>query len=124
MSRQSLVLAAAFAMIAVIAGAGPAFAAYGAFAYDEGARKFGYSHDEATQKAADAAALKGCASSACKVIFHTGPQQCGAIAMSDGDKAWGAAYRDRRDAAELGAMQDCQKHTSGQCKVKASVCNR
>lgn len=124
MPRQSLILAAVFAMIAVMAGARPALAAYGAFAYDEGARKFGYSHDEPTQKAADAAALKGCASNGCKVIFHTGPQQCGAIAMSDGDKGWGAAYRDQRPAAELAAMQDCQKHTQAQCKVKASVCNR
>lgn len=124
MSRQSLVLAAAFATIAVMAGARPALAAYGAFAYDEGAHKFGYSHDEATEKAAEAAALKGCASSGCKVIFHMGPQQCGALAASESDKAWGAAYRNQRAAAELAAMQDCQKHTSGQCKVKASVCDR
>jgi hypothetical protein len=123
MPRQSLVLAAMFAMFAVMAGARPALAAYGAFAYDEGAHKFGYSHDEATQKAADAAALKGCASPGCKIVFHTGPQQCGAIATGEDGKVWGGAYRDQRPAAELAAMQDCQKRTSGQCKVKASECN-
>ena len=121
MPHRSLVLAAVFATIAVMAGARPALAAYGAFAYDEGARKYGYSHDEASQKRADDLALKGCASSACKVIFRMGPGQCGAIAMSEKDKAWGASYRDRREAAELAAMNDCQKHTSGQRLRRASA---
>lgn len=124
MPRQSLVIAAAFAMIAVVASARPALAAYGAFAYDEGAHKFGYSYNEATQKAADDAALKGCSSGGCKIVFRTGPQQCGAIATGDEGKVWGGARRDKRDAAELAAMQDCQKRFSGQCKIKASECNR
>jgi hypothetical protein len=124
MPRHSLVLAAAFAMIAVLASARPALAAYGAFAYDEGAHKLGYSYNEQSQKAADAAALKGCASGDCKIVFRTGPRQCGAIATGDEGKVWGGARRDKKDAAELAAMQDCQKRFSGQCKVKASECNR
>lgn len=124
MPRQSLILAAAFAMIAVIAGARPALAAYGAFAYDEGAQKFGYSYNEATQGAADSKAIAGCASSGCKVVFRTGPQQCGALATGDEGKVWGGARRDQRPAAELAAMQDCQKRTKGQCKIQASQCNR
>jgi len=124
MPRQSLVLAAVFATIAATAGARPALAAYGAFAYDEGAHKYGYSYNEATQKAADAAALKGCASGGCKVVFRTGPQQCGAIATGEEGKVWGGARREQRAAAELAAMSDCQKRTSGQCKIKASECNR
>ncbi|HEY1795550.1 MAG TPA: DUF4189 domain-containing protein [Stellaceae bacterium] len=124
MRRQSLVLAAMFAMIAVMASARPALAAYGAFAYDEGAGKYGYSYNEQNQNAADAAAIKGCNSGGCKVVFRTGPQQCGAIAATENGKVWGGARRDQRAAAELAAMQDCQKRSSGQCEVKASKCNR
>ncbi len=124
MPHHSLVLAAVFAMIAVMAGARPALAAYGAFAYDEGAHKYGYSHNEATQKAADDLALKGCASGGCKIVFRTGPQQCGAIATGEDGKVWGGARRDQQAAAELAAMQDCQKRASGQCKIRASDCNR
>jgi hypothetical protein len=123
MPRQSLVIAATFAMIAVAASARPAFAAYGAFAYDEGAGKYGYSYNEKNQGQADAAALKGCNSGGCKIVFRTGPQQCGAIAATENGKVWGGARRDQRPAAELAAMQDCQKRTQGQCKVKASECN-
>lgn len=123
MPRQSLVIAAVFAMFAVMAGARPALAAYGAFAYDEGAGKYGYSYNEQSQGQADAAALKGCNSGACKIVFRTGPQQCGAIAATENGKVWGGARRDQRAGAELAAMQDCQKRTEGQCKVKASECN-
>ena len=124
MSYRSLPAAAAFAMIAVMASAHSALAAYGAFAYDDGAGKFGYSYNEQTQDKADAAALKGCGSGGCKVVFRTGPQQCGAIAATENGKIWGGSRRDRREAAELAAMQDCQKRGTGQCKIKASECNR
>jgi hypothetical protein len=101
-----------------------ALAAYGAFAYDEGAHKYGYSWNENSQSAADAAALKGCGTAACKVVFRTGPKQCGAIAMTPDGTVWGGAWRDQRDAAELAAIENCQKRTKDQCKVKASECNR
>jgi hypothetical protein len=123
MPRQSLIVAAMFALIAVMASARPALAAYGAYAYDQDAGKYGYSYNEQTEKAADTAALKGCNSGGCKIVFRTGPQQCGAIAATENGKVWGGAHRDRRPEAELAAMQDCQKRTQGQCKVKASECN-
>ena len=124
MPRQSLVIAAVFATIAVMASARPALAAYGAFAYDESAHKYGYSHDEASQKVADDLALKGCASTGCKVVFRTGAKQCGALATGEEGKIWGGAWRREKAAAELAAMQDCQKRASGQCKIRASECNR
>jgi hypothetical protein len=124
MPRQSLVIAAMFAMIAVMAGARPALAAYGAFAYDEGARKFGYSHDEASQKAADAAALKGCASGGCRIVFRTGPRECGALASGETGTAWGGAAKPTLDAAKLSALENCQKRASGKCTLQASECNR
>jgi len=73
---------------------------------------------------ADEAALKGCASEQCKIVFRTGPKECGAIAMNDDGKIWGGAKRPTRDAAELAAMNNCQKRTGGQCKVRANECNK
>lgn len=98
--------------------------AFGAFAHDESSGRYGYSWNERDQPNADYAALKGCGADACKVLFRTGPQECGAIAMSDDGKVWGGAKRPKRDAAEFAAMNNCQKRTGDQCKVRASECNR
>jgi Domain of unknown function (DUF4189) len=117
-------LAAFIAGSALLIQAGPAVAAYGAFALDGDAHKYGYSWNKESAREADDAALKGCATDKCKVVFRTGPKQCGAVALGADGKAWGGAQRDRRDAAELAAMNNCQEHTSGQCKVRASECNR
>ena len=44
--------------------------------------------------------------------------------MNDDGKIWGGARRPKRAAAEAAAMNDCQKRTAGQCKVRASECNK
>jgi hypothetical protein len=115
---------AAMALIGVLASVAPAHAEFGAFAYDSATGKYGFSWNERDQGAADAAALKGCAVSSCKVEFRTGPKECGAIAINPDGKIWGGAKRDQRPAAELAAVENCQKRTSGQCKVRGSECNR
>jgi Domain of unknown function (DUF4189) len=112
------------AVIALGLSVAPALAAYGAFAYDDDAHKYGYSWNEQTTAAADQAALKGCGTDKCKVVFRTGPKECGAIAFGDEGKVWGGAKRDTRAAAELAALENCQKRFTGQCKIKASECNR
>lgn len=122
--RQARLFAAAAILIGTLAAAAPARAEFGAFAYDSAAHKYGFSWNERDQRAADAAALKGCKSDNCKIVFRTGPKECGAIAMSEDNKAWGGAKRGQRAAAELAAMQNCQKRVSGQCKVRDSECNR
>lgn len=118
---------AAFLLSAFIGAAGaPAFAANGAFAHDEASGKFGYSWNEENERKAEAAALKGCASDKCKIVFRTGAKQCGAIAMTQDGKIWGGATRPKRDAAEKAAVENCQKRTStsaGQCKVRGAECN-
>ena len=73
------------------AGAAPAKAAVGAFAYDEATGKYGASWNEPDEKAAEEAALKGCASDKCKIVFRTKAGQCGAIAATDNGKIWGGA---------------------------------
>ena len=123
MHRRSLI-AGLWAAAALGLTAAPALAAYGAFAYDDDGHKYGYSWNEQTAAAADQAALKGCGTDKCKVVFRTGPKECGAIAFGDEGKVWGGAKRDNRSAAELAALENCQKRFSGQCKIKASECNR
>jgi hypothetical protein len=108
----------------LLADIGPALAGSGAFARDETTGKYGFSWNETSPKAAEEAALKGCASPQCKIVFRTGSHECGAIAMTENGKVWGGAKRPRREAAELAALQNCQKRTSGQCKVRGAECNR
>ena len=109
----------------LLAAATPAVAGYGAFALDEAAHKFGYSSNQSDQKHADALALKNCKSSDCKVVFPIPPRQCGALATIEKEgTAWGGAAKPTRDAAQLAAVEDCQKHTAGHCKVRQSTCNR
>src|SRR5262249_14357195 len=67
----------------------PAFAGYGAVAYDETARKPGYAWDEESQKSANEAAKRDCGSDACKVRFGVGPKLCAALASPDSGSAWG-----------------------------------
>ena len=115
---------AGFAALLAIS-AHPAWAEYGALARDPATNKFGLSWNEQTAKRAEEIALKDCGASACKIVFHTGPRQCGAIATAEKGNAWGASDRgNRKDAVELAAMKTCQEHAPGQCKVRASGCNR
>jgi hypothetical protein len=124
--RKTGMSMAAAAMV-MLAGAAPAFASFGAIAYDQATGRYGLSWNEASQDRANQLALKDCGGSEkCRVI-PVPPAKCGALATTDNPKestAWGASIRDQKPAAELGAMQDCQKHTAGQCKVRGSECNR
>jgi hypothetical protein len=123
--RKTGILAAAVA-IATLMGASPAFAGFGAIAYDQATGRYGFSWNEQTQDRANGLARKDCGSDSCRVI-PVPPARCGALATTDNPKestAWGASIKDQKAAAELGAMQDCQKHTAGQCKIRGSECNR
>jgi len=124
--RCARIIAAGFSALLMTAAALPAYAGYGALAHDDASGKYGLSWDKATQRQADELAMKDCVESSCKIIFRTKARQCGAIATAEkpGSSAWGGSVKPTRDAAALAAMNDCQKHTSGQCKVRASGCNR
>jgi len=123
--RHAMLCAAGFVTaLLVVANAAPAFAEYGAFARDESSGKYGFSWNEANQKQAEDAAVKGCNVTGCKVVFRTGPKECGAIATTDDGKVWGGSKRPTKSAAELAAMEGCQKRTKLQCKVRGAECNR
>lgn len=125
--RRTGILGAGFAAVLVCAAAAPAFSASGAFARDEATGKYGYSWNEPNEKKAEEAALKGCGTDKCKVVFKTKAGECGAIATTEDGKIWGGAARPKKDAAEKAALDNCQKRTStstGQCKMRGSECNK
>ena len=121
--RRQMIAAGVSALLFCLA-AGPALAGYGAFARDEATGKYGFSWNEPNQKQAEDAAIKGCNTTGCKVVFRVGPKLCGAIATTDDGKVWGGSTRPTKAAAELAALQGCQKRTKLQCKVRGSECNR
>lgn len=97
---------------------------YGAFAYDSSNGKSGFSSKEPTQARAETVALQACAIQTCKVVFGVGPQMCGAIAISNNGRVWGGATRAQSNAAELAALENCQKRGGNQCKVQGAECNQ
>ena len=102
----------------------PAYAGFGAVAYDQNTGKYGASFNQGTQAEAFEQALKECASQDCRV-HAVEPKGCGALAMSDKDQAWGGADRESLAAAKRDAVMHCQTHTkAGTCAVRLSGCNK
>jgi len=126
MRRMTLI--AAGLLFTMMAAAAPALAGHGALAYDESTGKYGLSSNEDSQTKADDVATKICGGEKCKIVFRTGPKECGAVAMVSEAKgpnpAWGAGKHGQRGTAELAAMTNCQKHTKSQCKIRGVECNR
>jgi hypothetical protein len=118
------VIAAGFSALLMTVTAGPAFAEYGAFARDDATGKYGFSWNERNQKQAEDAAIKSCNTTSCTVVFRVRPKQCGAIAMTEDSKIWGGSTRPTKAAAELAALEGCQKRTKVQCKIRGSECNK
>jgi len=98
--------------------------AYGAFAHDETSGRYGASWNQESPSRADEAALKGCASDTCRIVFRITERQCGAIATTENGKIWGGATRSERAAAERAAIENCGKRTSSLCKLRSVQCNR
>ena len=121
--RRTGILAAVATLAVMTAGTMPARAEFGALAYDNSSGKFGLSSNEETQSKADDVAVKECGSDGCKVVFRTRPKECGAIAKAESGTAWGGG-KGSKATAELAAVQNCQKRTKGQCKIRGSECNR
>jgi hypothetical protein len=124
MQRKMQLTAGMTAIILMLATAAPAAAGFGAVAYDQDSGKFGASWNEATSARANELALKACDSANCRV-HPVEPAGCGALALSDKDKAWGGADRVTLAAAQQDAVARCQTHTTtGTCTVRLSGCNK
>jgi len=119
------ILAIVLAVVAVaLAPMSPANAGYGAIAYDQQSGKQGASWNQKTPAEANEQALKACASAECRV-HPVEPKGCGALAISDKDKAWGGADRETLDKAKHDAVEHCKTHTeTGTCAVRVSGCNQ
>jgi len=124
MRRAAQIFAGMAAILLAAAAAAPADAGYGAIAYDQNSGKEGASWNQKTPAQANELALKECGSAACRV-HPVEPKGCGALAMSDKDKAWGGADRETLDKAKEDAVSHCQTHTqTGTCAVRVSGCNQ
>ena len=113
--------------VAICAGlliAPPAFAGYGAVAYDTDARKSGFAWDAPTQAQANDAAKRDCASDNCQLRFGVPPGKCAAFATPDDGPAWGGAVRKSLDAAAFAAIVNCQKHADAKCIVRQKKCTK
>lgn len=102
----------------------PAFAAYGAIAWDRDTGKYGASWNQATPRRAEEVALSECGASGCKVVSKIGPARCGALATTEDGKHAGAAWRKDREAARLAALKNCEKDKAGDCTIRATDCNK
>jgi hypothetical protein len=112
------------ALLVLALSAAPAFAGYGAVAFDEKTAKYGFGWNEDTQKRADEAASQACNADGCKIVFRVPPRKCAALATGEKGSAWGGNVDSKRDSAKLRAIENCQKHTSGKCVLRGSDCNR
>jgi Domain of unknown function (DUF4189) len=124
MHRAVLAFAGGVAATLLLGSAVPAYAEYGAIAYDQTTGSYGASSNEPTAARAQELALKNCGTPGCQAHVVE-PHGCGALARSDTDKAWGGVDRDTLDVARRDAVEHCQTHTStGHCKVVISACNK
>jgi serine/threonine-protein kinase len=123
--RRRIWAVVAFAIFGyALLAAAPAFAGYGAIAWDKESGKRGWSWNQPTAQRAAEQALSECGASSCKVIIRTIAKQCAAIATTQDGKFIGAAARKTQDAARLAALSDCQKSKAGDCVIRSSDCNK
>ncbi len=124
MRSTTLTAAAMLTFASVLMTALPAFADYGAIAYDTKTGRHGASWHQATPQRAAEVALSECGATGCKVLIKVGSRRCGALASTEDGKGWGAAGRDASDKARLAALADCQKVKLGECVVRVTDCNK
>jgi hypothetical protein len=120
--KRSMHLAIPTAIVLLgLGAAAPAYAEYGAIAWDRQTGKRGWSWNQSTQKRADEVALSECGASGCKVIIRAGSGMCAALAATEDGKHIGAAARKDRDAARVASLKDCK---GNECTVRFSDCNK
>ena len=110
--------------VSALLPAAPAFAGFGAIAWDRETGKAGWTFNQPAPKNAVEKALSECGTAGCKVIIRTKAKQCSAIATTANGKAIGASARSSVEAARTRAMEDCAKRKAGECTVRASDCDK
>ena len=122
--RRTTLAASLLALGSVLPLSEPAFAQYGAIAWDRETGKYGASWNQDAQKRADEMALSDCGASGCKVIIRTRRAMCAALATNESGKYAGGASRKDREAARLAALKNCEKGKAGECIVRVTDCNK
>jgi len=102
----------------------PAFAQYGAIAWDKETGKYGASWNQATAQRAADVSLSECGSTGCKVVIRPGRSECAALATTENGKYAGGAARRGRDNARLAALANCKKGKAGDCTIRVTDCNK
>ena len=102
----------------------PAFAQYGAIAWDKETGKYGASWNQDTPKRAEEVALGECGATSCKVVIRPGRRECAALATTESGKYAGGAARRGRDDARLAALANCKKGKAGDCTIRVTDCNK
>jgi hypothetical protein len=102
----------------------PAFAQYGAIAWDKETGKYGASWNQDSPKRAEEVALSDCGATGCKVIIRTRRAMCAALATNESGKYAGGASRRDREGARLSALTNCKKGNAGECTVRVTDCNK
>jgi hypothetical protein len=111
-------------LLGLAAGAAPAFADFGAIAYDEHNCAVGRSWHFNNPERAKSVALGECGHPGCRVVLEVGPGQCGAIAVTPNCHGYGWAKRPSRGEAEISALNDCRHYTgAGDCTIRTSDCS-
>lgn len=124
MHRKSPTKLALLVFVGALLPAIPAFAGFGAIAWDKETGKAGWTWNQPAPRNAVEKALRECGSTGCKIIVRTTAKQCSAIATTADGKAIGASARSSLEAARTRAMEDCAKRKAGDCVVRASDCNK
>ena len=124
MRRAALATAALLGLASIQLTPAPAFAQYGAVAWDKETGKYGASWNQDTPKRAEEVAVGECGATGCKVVIRPGRRECAALATTENGKYAGGAARRDRDAARLAALTNCKKGNAGECIVRVTDCNK
>jgi uncharacterized protein DUF4189 len=125
MRRAMSTTAAILVLVAAATAAPPAYAGYGAIAWDKATGRYGWGLNQATAQKAGELALAGCAATGCKVVLRmTGATLCGALAATRDRKNAGGATRKTQADARLAALANCQKLNKGECLILISKCSK
>lgn len=126
MRRAVKLTVGAGVLTGALAAIHPAFADYGAIAYDRNNRAWGRAWNYPDQAGADSQALQQCTAGggqSCEVLVRLDGQVCGAIAAVTDQAGYGWAIRDGLPEAQRVAVEQCENYTPlGMCEVVVSLC--
>jgi hypothetical protein len=121
--RGKRIFAATILVISSVTAAMPAFADFGAIAWDQRSCAVGRSWHYYSPRDAAERALAECGSPGCRIALEVGSGQCGALAVTSDCRGYGWATRGSRDGASYAAMMSCQGYNAGQCSIRTVDCN-